>query len=153
MQKLILVGNLGRDAEVRQAGEQSVLSFSVACTERWKDNKGEKHERVEWFDCSYFTKGAENMAKYAVKGQTVSVTGKLRTREYKDKDGVDRKVKDVVVDEFEFVGGSRKNDEEKASSNSRGSNGGGRGSSSKGSSGKSAPAEQPPQGGDDDIPF
>ncbi len=101
--KVILVGNLGRDPEVRTlpSGDR-VVSFSVATTESWRDrNTGERKDRTEWHNISIFN---ENLAKvaeqYCRKGSKIYLEGQLQTREYTDKDGNQRKATDVVLQKF-----------------------------------------------------
>ena len=101
--KVILVGNLGRDPEVRTlpSGDR-VVSFSVGTTESWRDrNTGERKDRTEWHNISIFN---ENLAKvaeqYCRKGSKIYLEGQLQTREYTDKDGNPRKATDVVLQKF-----------------------------------------------------
>lgn len=176
--KVILVGNLGRDPEVRTlpSGDR-VVSFSVAPTESWRDrNTGERRDRTEWHNVSIFNENLGKIAEqYCRKGSKVYLEGQLQTREYQDKDGVQRRATDVVLQRFrgelallDSRGGRGEGDYEGggggygASSGGYGSGGGG------GSSfGRSSPMERPsgerapaPAGGgrlsdqlDDDIPF
>jgi single-strand DNA-binding protein len=102
--KLILIGNLGADPEVRQLPSgDAVANIRLATSESWKDkNTGEKQERTEWHSVVFFGKLAEIVQKYLHKGSKVYVEGKLRTRKWQDKDGQDRYSTEVVVD----IGGS-----------------------------------------------
>ena len=100
--KVILVGNLGRDPEVRsmQSGDK-VCNLSVATSERWKDrNSGEMQEKTEWHKVSLFGKVAEVAGQYLDKGAKVYVEGKLQTRKWQAKDGTDRYTTEVVVSGF-----------------------------------------------------
>ena len=101
--KVILVGNLGRDPEVRTlpSGDR-VVSFSVATTESWKDrNTGERKERTEWHNISIFNENLGKIAEqYCRKGSKIYLEGQLQTREYTDKDGNQRKATDVVLQRY-----------------------------------------------------
>ena len=97
--KVILIGNLGQDPEVRytQSGD-AVVTISLATSESWKDkNTGEAQERTEWHRVVFFGKVAEVVEKYLTKGSKVYVEGQLRTRKWQDKDGQDRYTTEVVV--------------------------------------------------------
>ncbi|MGA9601890.1 MAG: single-stranded DNA-binding protein [Methylocystis sp.] len=101
--KVILVGNLGRDPEVRTmpSGDR-VVSFSVATTESWRDrNTGERKDRTEWHNISIFNENLGKIAEqYCRKGSKIYLEGQLQTREYTDKDGNPRKATDVVLQKF-----------------------------------------------------
>ena len=89
--KVILVGNLGRDAEVRYTpGGAAVASFSMATTEVWNDKEGQRQEQTEWHRISLWGKQAESLTQYLVKGKQVYVEGRLQTRKWQDKEGHDR---------------------------------------------------------------
>lgn len=81
------IGNVGKDPEVRMAGSSKVATFSVACTETWKDQSGQKLERTEWITIVAWRKLAEIVEKYVHKGSRVYVEGKLQTRSWEDKNG------------------------------------------------------------------
>ncbi len=105
--KVIIVGNLGRDPENRYlpSGEQ-VTGISVATTERWKDKAtGEQKEFTEWNRISFFGKLAEIAGQYLKKGSQVYVEGRLRTRKYTDKDGIDRYATEIIADTMQMLGG------------------------------------------------
>ena len=163
--KVILVGNLGRDPEVRRTGAgDPVVSFSVATTESWRDKaSGERKDRTEWHNVVIFNENLGKIAEqYLKKGAKVYLEGQLQTREYTDKEGHQRKTTEVVLQRFrgeltllDSRGGGREGGEERGSYGQ---------SSSGGSSGRSAPMERrpaaSPAGGgrmsdamDDDIPF
>lgn len=144
--KVILVGNLGRDPETRYMPSGSaVTNLRIATTESWKDKQsGEQQERTEWHAVAMFGRLAEIAAEYLRKGSQVYIEGKLRTRKWQDKQtGQDRYTTEIVADEMQMLG-----------------------SKSAGAA-ASAPARQPaavndledagpPRGGadfDDDIPF
>jgi single-strand DNA-binding protein len=101
--KVILVGNLGRDPEVRTlpSGDR-VVSFSLATTESWRDkNTGERKDRTEWHNISIFNENLGKIAEqYCRKGSKIYLEGQLATREYTDKDGNQRKATDVVLQRF-----------------------------------------------------
>lgn len=146
-QKIIVVGNLGKDAELRRAGDTPVLSFSVAANESWKGRDGDKQEHTEWFNCELWGKRAEALAQYLTKGKTVAVDGTLRTETY-EKNGEKKWITKLRVGDLKLMGGGEK-------SESAGNGGGSRyGTSGHGGSAKhTAPPEQSGFGGDDDIPF
>ena len=101
--KVILIGNLGRDPEARTlpSGDR-VVSFSVATTESWRDrNTGERKDRTEWHNVSIFNDNLGKIAEqYCRKGSKIYLEGQLQTREYTDKDGNTRKATDVVLQKF-----------------------------------------------------
>jgi single-strand DNA-binding protein len=101
--KVILIGNLGRDPELRhtQSG-QSVCNFSVATSERWTDANGERQERTEWVRIVAWGKTADACSQYLVKGKRVYVEGRLQTREW-DKDGEKRYQTEVVAQSVQFL--------------------------------------------------
>ena len=104
--KVILVGNLGRDPENRYlpSGEQ-VTSIAVATTESWKDKTtGEKKELTEWSRVSFFGKLAEIAGQYLKKGSQVYIEGRLRTRKYTDKEGIDRYATEIIADTMQMLG-------------------------------------------------
>lgn len=104
--KVILVGNLGRDPEVRYTPNgQAVARFSVATTEKWRDPQGQLQERTEWHNVVVWGKQAEICGQYLAKGRQVYVEGRLQTRSYDDKDGVKRQVTEVIAQTVRFLGG------------------------------------------------
>ena len=105
--KVILVGNLGRDAELRYTpGGAPVAKFSIATSEVWNDKQtGQKQERTEWHNIDLWGKQAETLAEYLVKGKQVYVEGRLQTDEYTDKEGVKRKSTKVRTDRIVLLGG------------------------------------------------
>ncbi|KAA0446013.1 MAG: single-stranded DNA-binding protein [Candidatus Thioglobus sp.] len=100
--KVILIGNLGQKPEVKYgASGTAMANLSVATSESWKDkNTGEKQEKTEWHRVSLFGKLAEIAGQYLDKGSKVYVEGKLQTRKWQDKDGVDRYTTEVVISSF-----------------------------------------------------
>jgi single-strand DNA-binding protein len=104
--KVILVGNLGRDAELRYTpGGAAVSKFSLATTEVWNDKAGQKQERTEWHNLDLWGKQAETLTEYLVKGKQVYVEGRLQTDEYTDKEGVKRKSTRVKCERVVLLGG------------------------------------------------
>jgi len=105
--KVILVGNLGRDPETRYMPSGSaVTNLRIATSEQWKDKTtGENQERTEWHSVAMFGKLAEIAAEYLRKGSQVYIEGKLRTRKYQDKtDGKDRYSTEIIADEMQMLG-------------------------------------------------
>lgn len=100
--KVILVGNLGQDIELKYTSDgKAVTNLSIATSESWKDkNTGEKVEKTEWHRVSLFGKLAEIAGQYLHKGSKVYVEGSLRTRKWQDKDGNDRYTTEIVVSGF-----------------------------------------------------
>jgi len=108
--KVILVGNLGRDAELRYTpGGAAIAKFSLATTEKWTDKSGSPQERTEWHNIDLWGKQAETLTEYLRKGKQVYVEGRLQTDEYTDKEGVKRKSTRVRCDRVVLLssGGGR----------------------------------------------
>ena len=117
--KCIIIGNLGRDPETRYlpSGEQ-VTSIAVATTESWKDKTtGEKQSLTEWHRISFFGKLAEIAGQYLKKGSQVYIEGRLRTRKYTDKEGVDRYATEIIADTMQMLG-SRQDGQQSTGRNS-----------------------------------
>jgi single-strand DNA-binding protein len=106
--KVILVGTVGKDPEVRyfQSGD-AYCTLSVATSEQWKDKSGEKQEKTEWHRVKFTRKLAEIVGEYVRKGQTIYVEGKLETQKYTDKQGIERYSTDVVANEMQMLGGKK----------------------------------------------
>ncbi len=103
--KVILVGNLGRDPETRYTtGGDAVTNIRVATTDTWKDKNGEKQERTEWHTVVFFGRQAEIAGEYLKKGRQVYVEGRLQTRKWQDKDGQDRYTTEIVADRMQMLG-------------------------------------------------
>jgi single-strand DNA-binding protein len=151
--KVILIGNLGKDPETRYLPSgDAVTNITLATTESWKDKKsGDKQEHTEWHRVSFFGRLAEVAGEYLKKGSPVYVEGRIRTRKWQDKEGQDRYTTEVVADRMQLLGGR----------GAAGSGEGGGGSTARepaaaGGAGGKAPAKK--SGGsfddmDDDIPF
>ncbi len=148
--KVILVGNLGNDPDVRYtASGAAVANISIATSESWKDkNTGEQQDRTEWHRVVFFNRLAEIVSEYLKKGSQIYVEGRLQTRKWQDKEGHDRYTTEIVANEMQMLGGR-----------------GGGGSSNyeapqqesaapaAASNEKSATASAPNDDFDDDIPF
>src|SRR6476661_5321858 len=144
--KVILVGNLGKDPEVRftQTGS-AVANFSIATSEQWNDRDGKRQERTEWHNIVVWGKQAETCGQYLSKGRQVYVEGRITNRSYDDKDGNKKYITEIIARDVRFLGGA-----------GGGGGGGGAGGAGRGAEqGFSAPAGEdaaaPPE--DDDIPF
>lgn len=108
--KVILVGNLGRDPELRYTQNgQAVVNFTLATTENWTNRGGEREERTEWHRIVAWGRTAENCAQYLSKGRTVYVEGRLQTREWEDRDGQKRRTTEINAQTVQFIGSARGN--------------------------------------------
>ena len=106
--KVILLGNLGRDPETRYTtGGDAVTNLNIATSEQWKDKSGEKQERTEWHRVVLFGRQAEVAGEYLKKGRSVYIEGRLQTRKYTDKDGVEKYSTEIVADRMQLIGGTR----------------------------------------------
>ena len=163
--KVILVGNLGRDPEVRTfpSGDK-VVSFSLAMTESWRDKAtGERKDKTEWVNVSIFNEALGRVAEqYCRKGSKIYLEGQLQTREYTDKDGNQRKATEVVLQKFRgeltLLDSRNSRGGEEGQSFERSSGGGGYGGRSGGGGGGGDRRPAAVGGGrsmdlDDDIPF
>lgn len=105
--KTIILGNLGRDPEARyMPNGEAVTNIAVATTESWKDkNTGEKKETTEWHRITFYRKLAEIAGQYLKKGSSVYVEGRLQTRKWTDKDGVERFTTEIIADSMQMLGG------------------------------------------------
>ena len=121
--KVILVGNLGKDPEVRYTpGGQPVANFSIATNEAWTDKAGAKQERTEWHKIVVWGKTAELCGEYLSKGRQVYLEGKLQTREWNNKEGVKQYTTEIVANQVVFLSGG-----DRAGGGGRGGRGGGSG--------------------------
>lgn len=103
--KVFLLGNLGKDPEVRfTSNGRAVAKFPVATSERWTDQDGNKQERTEWHNVVVWGKQAETCGQYLAKGRQVFVEGSVRTRQYDDKDGNKRYITEIVARDVRFLG-------------------------------------------------
>lgn len=151
--KVILVGNLGNDPDVKATqGGTTITTISVATSEQWKDKQtGQAQERTEWHRVKFFGRLAEIAGDYLRKGSQVYIEGSLRTDKYTDKSGVERYTTDIIANEMQMLGGR-----------GEGGQGGGGGNYERGS--RPAPAQRreaapsrasapAPAAGFDDVPF
>jgi single-strand DNA-binding protein len=147
--KVILVGNLGRDAELRYTpGGAAVATLNMATTETWNDKSGQRQEKTEWHRVVFWGKVAESLTEYLTKGKQVYVEGRLETRQWNDKDGNKRYTTEIKGDKIVLLGGG-----------GGGQRGGG--GVSRGGGEESMGGAQPSHGADvpdtpltdDDIPF
>jgi single-strand DNA-binding protein len=103
--KVILIGNLGKDPEVRfTAGGRAVARFSVATSDAWTDAEGQRQERTEWHNIVVWGKQGENCGQYLSKGRPVAVEGRLNWREWEAQDGGKRQSVDIIADAVQFLG-------------------------------------------------
>ena len=104
--KVILVGNLGRDPEMRfMPNGEAVCNFSIATTDSWKDKSGVKQERTEWHNIVMYRKLAEIAGEHLKKGQSVYVEGRLQTNKWQTKEGQDRYSTEIIADQMQMLGG------------------------------------------------
>ena len=160
--KVILLGNLGRDPETRYTtGGDAVTNLNIATSEQWKDKSGEKQERTEWHRVVLFGRQAEIAGEYLKKGRSVYIEGRLQTRKYTDKDGVEKYSTEIVADRMQLLGsrdgpGGGGGDVDLAGAASGGErSGGGAGSrrESGGGAAQGGTAKKNTDDFDDDIPF
>jgi single-strand DNA-binding protein len=156
--KVILVGNLGKDPELRYTPSgTAVATFSLATTERYKDRDGNRQEKTEWHNIVAWRQLAEICGKFLHKGKQVYIEGKIQTRSYDDRDGNKRYITEIVVDQMQMLG-SRDDSQQGGggSSHSREPQQGygGKESQQERSAGSQGSAyEEPAFNPDDEIPF
>jgi len=103
--KVILVGNLGKDPETRyMPNGEAVTNITLATTDTWKDKNGEKQEKTEWHRVTFYRKLAEIAGEYLKKGRQVYVEGRLETRKWTDKEGKDRYTTEIIASEMQMLG-------------------------------------------------
>ena len=179
--KVILVGNLGNDPEVRyMPNGNAVANLSLATSESWKDQQGQVQERTEWHRLTMYRRLAEVAGEYLKKGSQIYVEGKLQTRKWQDQQGQDRYTTEIIVDQMQMLGGRGNGNGGNGGNGNGGNNQGGYGNQgnqgnqggygnqgNQGNQGGNNQGNQPPhapQGGgqphdpppedfDDDIPF
>ena len=104
LNKVLLIGNLGKDPEVRYtASGTAVASFSLATSEKFKNKEGEWEERTEWHNVTLWGRLAEIAGEYLAKGKTVYIEGRLQTRKWQDKDGKDRYTTEIVGEKMQML--------------------------------------------------
>jgi single-strand DNA-binding protein len=144
--KVILVGNLGRDAELRYTpGGAAVATLNLATTEVWNDRNNQKQEKTEWHRVVLWGKQAESLQEYLTKGKQIYVEGRLQTRQWDDKDGNKRYTTEIKADRITLLGGGGGGARSAGGSEAYGARGGGAGG------GMDEPPVEPIT--DDDIPF
>lgn len=115
LNKVILIGRLGQEPTIRfMPNGEAVCNFSVATSESWKDQSGQLQERVEWHNVTMYRRLAEIAGQYLKKGSQVYLEGKIQTRKYQGKDGIERTAYDIIVNEMKMLGGG--NDGQQAQS-------------------------------------
>jgi single-strand DNA-binding protein len=138
LNKVMLIGNLGKDPELRfTPSGRAVARFSVATSDAWTDQQGQKQERTEWHNIVVWGKQAETCGQYLSKGRQVFIEGSIRSRQYDDKEGQKRWITEVNAQRVQFLGGGR-------------GEGQGRGMPAGGGGEEAPPAPMPE---DDDVPF
>lgn len=136
------IGRLGRDPEVRfMPNGKAVTNFSIAVSQQWRNEIGDKKEKTEWVPVSAFGKAAEIIGEYAKKGQQMYVSGRFQTREY-EKGGVKHYRSEILLDQFQFLGGKPERSDDRPASDYH----------------RNEPISRPEPAGqdagfDDDIPF
>lgn len=139
--KVILVGNLGKDPEVRfTPSGRAVAKFPLATTDSWTDQENSRQERTEWHNVVVWGKQAESCGQYLAKGRQVYVEGAIRSRSYDDKEGNKRYITEVVAQRIQFLGSS----------------GGGRGVAAEGGGASAGSFDEfggAPMPAEDDVPF
>jgi len=153
--KVILVGNLGKDPETRYTPDgAAITNITLATTDTWKDKAtGEKKEATEWHRVAFFGKLAEIAGQYLKKGRPVYIEGRIRTRKWQDKEGQDRYTTEIIADQMQMLGsregmGGPAHDDDGGGAPSR--------APASAGAGRAAPAKKPAGGFDDmddDIPF
>ncbi|EMT7314351.1 single-stranded DNA-binding protein [Neisseria gonorrhoeae] len=110
LNKVILIGRLGRDPEVRyMPNGEAVCNFSVATSETWNDRNGQRVERTEWHNITMYRKLAEIAGQYLKKGGLVYLEGRIQSRKYQGKDGIERTAYNIVANEMKMLGGRNEN--------------------------------------------
>lgn len=155
--KVILLGNVGQDPEVRTMGNgEKVANLTIATSEVWNDKQtGEKKEQTEWHRVTFWRKAAEIVEKYVTKGSKLYVEGKLQTRKWTDQNGQERYTTEVVCEDFQLMGGGNGQ-----TGQQQGGAGGQQRQQAPTHSGggqqqrsQQRPQNEPPMDFDDDIPF
>ena len=115
LNKVILIGRLGKDPETRfMPNGEAVCNFSIATSESWNDRNGQRVERTEWHNITMYRRLAEIAGQYLKKGSQVYLEGKIQSRKYTDKNGVERTAYDIIANEMKMLGGG--NSEQQAQS-------------------------------------
>lgn len=107
LNKVILIGRLGREPELRyMANGEAVCNFSVATSEKYTDKNGQRQEATEWHNVTMYRKLAEIAGQYLKQGSQVYIEGKIKSRKYTDKNGVERTAYDIIANEMKMLGGN-----------------------------------------------
>lgn len=113
--KAILIGRLGRDPEVRyMPNSEAVCNFSIATSETWKDQHGQKQERTEWHNITLYRRLAEVAGQYLKKGSQVYIEGRIQSRKYTGKDGIERTAYEIIGSEMKMLGGGNDSGQQNA---------------------------------------
>ena len=145
LNKVLLIGNLGRDPEMRSLPSgQPVANFSLATTRKWKDRDGNKQEQTEWHNIVVFGKQAEIAGQYLNKGKQVYIEGRLQTRQWEDQQGQKRQTTEIVAQTMQMLG---------RAGEGGGPTGGGGSDFQSQDFGSPEPAPQGASTTDDDLPF
>lgn len=115
LNKILLIGNVGRDPEIRQAGDNKVASFTLATTEKYRDRSGQTAENTEWHNIVIWGKLAEVAEKYVTKGTQLYIEGKIKTEKYTANDGTDRFSVKVYASSLQLLGGKKEGAEQRPS--------------------------------------
>jgi single-strand DNA-binding protein len=115
MNKILLIGHVGKDPEVKTFDWGKVAKFSLATTESYKNKKGEKITETEWHNCVFKGKVCDIIEQYVHKGDKIHVQGKIKTHSYEDKNQVTHWATEVICDDLEFIESKKKEDPEKKS--------------------------------------
>ncbi len=123
--KAILIGHLGKDPEVRQLQNgDAVANITLATTETWKDKSGAKQERTEWHRATFYGRTAEIVGQYLKKGSQIYVEGRLQTRKWTDKNGIERYTTEIIAKEMRMLDSAKNEDsapeEKKTEENTKG---------------------------------
>jgi len=144
--KVILIGNLGKDPETRyMSNGDAVTNITLATTDTWKDKNGEKQEKTEWHRVTFYRKLAEIAGEYLKKGRSVYIEGRLETRKWTDKAGVERYTTDIIASDMKMLGNRSGSGSFESPAHEEDNSASNRSSSAKGTSGFDDM--------DDDIPF
>ena len=147
--KVILIGNLGQDPELRTTGSGTpVLNLRIATSARVRDGQGGWQDQTEWHSVVVFGRTAENVARFKRKGDSVYIEGRLQTRKWQDRTGQDKWTTEVVANDVRFLGGGRSDGQQRSSYD-----GGGGGYSAGPAQSSPAPAPEVPPYENEDIPF
>ncbi len=153
--KVILVGNLGKDPETRYATSgAAICNITLATSRQWKDKaSGEKREETEWHRVVFYDRLAEIAGEYLKKGRPVYVEGRLKTRKWQDKEGQDRYTTEVIAEEMQLLGSREGGGGGSSDADFGGGSAAGSGAPRGGAKGGGAPKKTQPDDFDDDIPF